>query len=69
MVKVADVVITSPAKDIYRIQQKLTRNDGNVKEVTPDPNANYDGEVSYVTSLDDVVVQNTGFGYDDNVTD
>ena len=41
---------------------------GNVKQVNPDPNANYDGEVSYVTSLDDVVVQNTGFGYDDNDT-
>ena len=42
--------------------------DGNVKEVIPDPNANYDGETSYVTSLSDVVVENTGFGYDDNDT-
>ena len=36
---------------------------GNVKQVIPDPNASYDGEISYVTSLDDLVVQNTGFGY------
>ena len=42
--------------------------DGNVKEVIPDPNANYDGEVSYVTSLDDVVLENTGFGYEDGDT-
>ena len=42
--------------------------DGNVKELIPDPNANYDGEQSYVTSLDDVVVENVGFGYDDNDT-
>ena len=34
----------------------------------PDPNANYDGESSYVTSLADVVVENTGFGYGDNDT-
>ena len=34
----------------------------------PDPNANYDGEQSYVTSLGDVVVENTGFGYGDNDT-
>ena len=39
-----------------------------MKEITPDPNANYDGEQSFVTSLDDVVVENTGFGYDDNDT-
>ena len=38
------------------------------KEVIPDPNGNYDGEVSYVTSLGDVIVQNTGFGYDVNDT-
>ena len=37
--------------------------DGNVKQITPDPNANYDGETSYVTSLVDIVLQNTGFGY------
>ena len=34
----------------------------------PDPNANYDGEQSYVTSLGDVVVQNAGFGYSDDDT-
>ena len=42
--------------------------DGNVKEVIPDPNANYDGQQSYVTSLADAVVQNVGFGYSDNDT-
>ena len=30
--------------------------------------SNYDGEISYVTSLSDVVVQNTGFGYSDGDT-
>ena len=34
----------------------------------PDPNGNYDGEQSYVTSLADIVVENTGLGYDDNDT-
>ena len=40
------------------------------KEVTPDPNANYDGEQTFVTSLGDVVVTNVGFGYEagDTVT-
>ena len=40
----------------------------NTKEVLPDPNANYDGEQSYVTSLGDVVVQNAGFEYSDGDT-
>ena len=31
----------------------------------PDPNGN-DGETSYVTSLSDVIVDNVGFGYDDD---
>ena len=38
------------------------------KEVIPDPNANYDGEQTFVTSLGDVVVTNTGFGYQDGDT-
>ena len=38
------------------------------KEVTPDPNANYDGEQTFVTSLGDVVVTNVGFGYEDGDT-
>ena len=38
------------------------------KEVLPDPNANYDGEQSFLTSLGDVVVTNTGFGYEDGDT-
>ena len=42
--------------------------DGNIKEITPNPDANYDGAVSYVTTLDDVIIENTGFGYDDNDT-
>ena len=32
------------------------------------PNANYDGEQSFLTSLGDVVVTNTGFGYQDGDT-
>ena len=42
--------------------------DGNVKEIIPDPNANYDGEQSFLTSLGDVVVTNVGFGYQDGDT-
>ena len=64
---IADVVITNPGSD-FLPNTTETDLDGNVKELTPDPNANYDGEQSFVTSLDDVVVENTGFGYDDNDT-
>mgnify|MGYP007000233770 len=42
--------------------------DGNVKEVIPDPNANYDGSTSYVTSVSDIFVENAGFGYEDTDT-
>ena len=42
--------------------------DGNIKEITPNPDANYDGAVSYVTSLDNIVIENTGFGYDESDT-
>ena len=66
-----DVVITNPGQDYLPNTTETSRNpDGSLteKNVTPDPNGNYDGEVTYVTSLDDVVVENTGFGYDDNDT-
>ena len=52
----------------------ITDNDGNeiseltTKEVTPNPNASYDGEQSFLTSLGDVVVTNTGFGYENGDT-
>ena len=39
-----------------------------MKQISPDPNANYDGETSYVTSLVDIVLQNTGFGYQEGDT-
>ena len=64
---VVDVVMTSPGQE-YLPNSTETDLDGNVKDLIPDPNANYDGEQSYVTSLADVVVANTGFGYDDNDT-
>ena len=64
---VVDVVMTSPGQE-YLPNTTETDLDGNVKDLIPDPNANYDGEQSYVTSLADVVVENTGFGYDDNDT-
>ena len=64
---IADVVITDPGSG-FLPNTTETDIDGNVKELTPDPNANYDGEQSFVTSLDAVVVENTGFGYDDNDT-
>ena len=60
--KVVDAVITSPGQE-YIPNTTETDINGNVKQVIPDPNASYDGEISYVTSLDDLVVQNTGFGY------
>ena len=64
---VVGVVMTNPGQE-YLPNTTETDIDGNVKELTPDPNGNYDGEQSFVTSLDDVVVENTGFGYDDNDT-
>ena len=64
---VVDVVMTSPGQE-YLPNSTETDLDGNVKDLIPDPNANYDGEQSYVTSLADVVVANTGFGYDNNDT-
>ena len=64
---VVGVVMTSPGQE-YLSNTTETNLDGDVKELIPDPNANYDGEQSYVTSLADVVVGNTGFGYDDNDT-
>ena len=64
---VVGVVITAPGQE-YLSNTTETDLDGNVKELIPDPNGNYDGEQSYVTSLADVVVENTGLGYDDNDT-
>ena len=64
---VVDAVITSGGQE-YLPNTTETDIDGNVKQIIPDPNANYDGEISYVTSLSDVVVQNTGFGYSDGDT-
>ena len=64
---IVDVVMTSPGQE-YLPNTTETDIDGNVKELVPDPNGNYDGETTYVTSLGDVVVDNTGFGYDDNDT-
>ena len=64
---VTNVVITNPGQQ-YLPNTTETDFNGNVRQVIPDPNANYDGEVSYVTTLDRVIVDNTGFGYDDNDT-
>ena len=61
------VVMTASGQE-YLPNTTETDIDGNVKEIIPDSNANYDGEISYVTSLDRVVVENTGFDYDDNDT-
>ena len=62
-----EVVITSSGTG-YLPNTTQTDIDGNVKQISPDPNANYDGETSYVTSLDDIVLQNTGFGYQEGDT-
>ena len=64
---IKDVVMISGGQE-YLPNTTETDFDGNVKEIIPDPNANYDGAVSYVTTLSDVVVQNTGFGYSDGDT-
>jgi len=64
---VVGAVMTNPGQE-YLPNTTETDIDGNVKELIPDPNENYDGEQSFVTSLDAVVVENTGFGYDDNDT-
>ena len=67
--KIVDVVITEPGSG-FLPNTIETNIDGTIKEIIPDPNGNYDGEISYVTQLDDVVVQNAGVGYneDDTVT-
>ena len=62
-----NVVITDPGQG-YLPNTTETDIDGNVKEIIPDPNANYDGEQSFLTSLGDVVVTNVGFGYQDGDT-
>jgi len=64
---VVGVVMTNSGQE-YLPNTTETDINGNVKEVIPDPNANYDGQQSYVTSLVDAVVQNVGFGYSDNDT-
>ena len=64
---VVGVVMTDPGQE-YLPSTTETDLDGNVKDVIPDPNGNYDGETSYITSLSDVVIDNVGFGYDDNDT-
>ena len=69
--KVVDVVITEPGSGFLPNTTETSRDENGdivVKEVIPDPNGNYDGEISYVTQLDDVVVQNAGVGYNDNDT-
>ena len=65
--EIEDVVITNPGGG-YLPNTTETDLDGNVKEVTPNPNASYDGSTSYVTSLSDIVLQNTGFGYQEGDT-
>ena len=68
---VVGAVITSSGQGYLPNTVETTRDqDGNLteKEVTPDPNQNYDGVVSYVTTLEDVIVENTGFGYEDTDT-
>ena len=68
---VVDVVITDSGQEYLPNTTETTLNpDGTLtqKEVIPDPNANYDGKQSYITSLGDVVVDNVGFEYSDGDT-
>ena len=64
---VIGAVITSSGEG-YLPNTTETDIDGNVKELVPDPNANYDGASSFVTSLVDVVVANIGSSYQDGDT-
>ena len=68
---VVDVVITDSGQEYLPNTTETTLNpDGTLtqKEVLPDPNGNYDGKQSYITSLGDVVVDNVGFEYSDGDT-
>ena len=68
---VVGVVITDTGQEYLPTTTETTLNsDGTLteKEVSPDPNANYDGKQSYVTSLGEVVVDNVGFEYSDGDT-
>ena len=68
---VVDVVITDSGQEYLPNTTETTLNpDGTLtdKEVTPDPNANYDGEQSYITSLSDVIIDNVGFEYSEGDT-
>ena len=68
---VVGVVITDTGQEYLPTTTETTLNpDGTLtqKEVTPDPNGNYDGKQSYVTSLGEVVVDNVGFEYSDGDT-
>ena len=68
---VVDVVITDSGQEYLPNTTETTLNpDGTLteKEVFPDPNENYDGKQSYVTSLGRVVVDNVGFEYSDGDT-
>ena len=64
---VKDVVITSSGSG-YIPNTTETDLEGNVKEIIPDPNETYDGAISYVTTVDDCVVQNVGFNYEEGDT-
>ena len=64
---VVKVVMTNGGQQ-YIPNTTETDMDGNVKELIPDPNANYDGKTSYVTRLSDVIVENAGFGYEESDT-
>jgi len=68
---VVDVVITDSGQEYLPNTTETTLNpDGTLtqKEVSPDPNGNYDGKQSYITSLGDVVVDNVGFEYSEGDT-
>ena len=68
---ISDVVITSGGQEyLPNTTETVLNSDGSLteKEVIPDPNANYDGEVSYITQLSDVIVQNVGSGYEQGDT-
>jgi len=68
---VVGTVITDPGQEYLSNTTETTLNpDGTLteKELLPDPNGNYDGETSYVTSLGNVVIDNVGFGYSDDDT-
>ena len=67
---VTDIVIVDPGSSFLPNTVETSIVDGQIvtKEVKPNPDESYDGETSYVTQLDKVIIKNAGMGYSDDDT-